>query len=102
MQALKALVITLGILILVAFGLLAYGLATKFKSAPAPAVETAPVAFDETTVALPKGASVVETRLGEGRAVLRLSFAGGGEALLVLELATGRRVGLIRLTEGGK
>lgn len=99
MQALKALVVTLGILIVIAFGFLAYGLLNKVdtlgggKSKLAPSVG----GFGETHVAIPKGARVVETRIGDGRLFLRLEKAGGGEAVLVIDPSTGRRIGVVHL-----
>ena len=69
MQALKALVITLGILILFAFGFMVYGVATKFgKEGEEVQVSGA---FEETRVVIPAGARVLESRLGGGRIMVR-------------------------------
>ena len=95
MQALKALVIILGILILIAFGFLAYGVATKFGgSKPTVAAEGA---FAENRVALSAGARVVETTFGGGRIILRVVEPDGAEALVLIDAATGVRVGLVHL-----
>ena len=95
MQALKALVIILGILIMIAFGFLAYGVATKFGSSkPTVAAEGA---FAENRVALSAGARVVETTFGDGRIILRVVTPDGAEALVLIDAATGVRVGLVHL-----
>ena len=95
MQTLKALVIILGILILIAFGFLAYGVATKFGSSK-PTV-AAKGSFAENRVALSAGARVVETTFGGGRIILRVVKPDGAEALVLIDAATGVRVGLLHL-----
>ncbi len=95
MQALKTLVIILGILILIAFGFLAYGVATKFGgSNPTVAAEGN---FAENRVALSAGARVVETTFGGGRIILRVVEPDGTEALVLIDATTGVRVGLVHL-----
>ena len=95
MQALKALVIILGILILIAFGFLAYGVATKFGSSK-PTV-AAKGSFAENRVELSAGARVVETTFGDGRIILRVVKPDGAEVLVLIDAATGVRVGLLHL-----
>ena len=95
MQALKALVIILGIFILTAFGFLAYGVATKFGgSKPTVAAKDN---FAETRVALPAGTRVIETTFGGGRIILRVVKPDSTEALVLIDAATGVRVGLLHL-----
>ncbi len=94
MQALKALVIILGILILIAFGFLAYGVATKFGGRAAVAVEDD---FAESRVALPAGSRIVETTFGGGRIIVRVVKPDGAEALVLIDAATGVRAGLVHL-----
>ena len=95
MQTLKALVIILGILILIAFGFLAYGVATKFGgSKPRVAAQGS---FSENWVALSAAARVVETTFGGGRIILRVVTPDGAEALVLIDAATGVRVGLVHL-----
>ena len=95
MQALKALVIILGILILTAFGFLAYGVATKFGVSKLRVA--AQDSFAENRVALSAGARVVETTFGGGRIILRVVMPDGAEALVLIDAATGVRVGLVHL-----
>lgn len=98
MQALKALVITLGILILIAFGFMVYGVATKFGKEG----EEAPIsgAFGETRVVIPAGSKILSTNLGSGRIVLRVAKADGSQALVLIDAETGRRAGLVHLDQG--
>lgn len=98
MQALKALVIILGILIFVAFGFLAYGVATKFDTGG----DAGPVsgAFGESRVAIPAGARILDVTLGSGRIVVRVAKPEGGEALVLIDAATGARAGLVHLEQG--
>jgi hypothetical protein len=97
MQALKALVITLGILILIAFGFMVYGVATKFgkEDKEAPISST----FRETRVVIPAGARVLETNLGGGRVVVRVAKPDGGEALVLIDAESGKGAGLIHLDQ---
>jgi hypothetical protein len=54
-------------------------------------------------IALPAGARVVETRMDGGRVLMRLSFAGGKQRLLIVDAQTGARLALHDLvTEGAK
>lgn len=119
MQALKALVIFLGVLIVIGMGVLAYGIMVKFDewrareddvAAPTPVVEatssvTAPAATGvwagDVKVAVPAGASVAETVVADGRMIVRLSLADGSQRYLIFDLATGTRIGAIELQPGG-
>jgi len=97
MQPLKALVIFLGVLIFVAFGFLAYGIATKFKTSDtAPAVSGK---FEAANVAIPAGARIVETRIAGNRIVLRVETPDGGAALILIDADSGQRTGVIQLKE---
>lgn len=107
MQALKALVIFMGVLIIIGMGLVAYGIAVKFgkvadgDDAPMAAI-TGKAWPEDVRVAIPPGARIAETVLGDGRIALRLVLADGGETVLLFDLATGVRLGAIELvTEGG-
>lgn len=95
MQALKALVITLGILILIAFGFLAYGVATKFGGSKGTVAVDGD--FTESRVALPEGSRIVETSYGGGRVIVRVVKPDGSEALVLIDAATGVRAGLVHL-----
>lgn len=119
MQALKALVIFLGVLIVIGMGVLAYGIMLKFDEwqakkdgevAPAPLVEvapsiTAPVVTEVWTgdlkVAVPAGARVAETVVADGQMIVRLSLADDSQRYLVFDLRTGKQIGAIELQPGG-
>lgn len=53
--------------------------------------------FGEVDVALPLGAVIQDMAVDGRRLVLRLQFPNNNLALLVIDLDTGRRLGLIRL-----
>ena len=114
MQALKALVIILGVFIVIGMGILAYGIMVKFgewqakedgEAAPAPLIATAPVVTAVWTgdlkVAVPAGARVAETVVADGRMIVRLSLADDSQRYLIFDLGTGRQVGAIELRPGG-
>ncbi len=118
MKALKALVIIMGVAIVAGLTVMVIALVQRAGDggAPTPAATArmpgalvpsaagagAPApGFGETTVALPPGAVIVETATGGGRIVLRIRDLDGGSALVVIDAATGRRLGLVRLKAGG-
>ena len=105
LPALKGLVIGLGILIVVSFGLLVYGFATKIAGvepetedeAGVGGTEAPPVGFGDSRVPVPAGCVVEEMRPDGDLLFLRLGPAGACERILVLESRTGRHVGAISL-----
>jgi len=98
MRALKALVIFMGVLILAGMGLVGYGIVkrTAIPERPAPATAAAR-AYGPVEISLPSGARIARTRTSGERLIVELELAGGGERLLVLDLATGGLVGTIDL-----
>ena len=119
MQALKSLVIFLGVLIVIGMGVLAYGIMLKFEewqakkdreAVSAPLVEVAPsgsipvvaeVWTDDLNVAVPAGARVVETVVADGQLVVRLSLSDDSQRYLIFDLGTGKQIGTIALQPGG-
>lgn len=117
MQALKALVIFLGVLIVIGMGVLAYGIMLKFgewqakkdgeatslveiaPSAPVPVVTE--VWTGDLKVAIPAGARVAETVVADGQMIVRLTLADDSQRYLIFDLGTGRRIGAIELQPGG-
>ena len=98
MQALKAIVIILGVFILIAFGFLVYGVATKFDGGEAGmALDSS---FGETNIAIPAGSQILDIALGFGRILVRVEKAKGGEALVIVDATTGKRIGLLHLDQG--
>jgi hypothetical protein len=96
MQALKALIIFMGILIFVAMGFLVYGLLTldDDKDPPKP---TAGRSFGLVESQMPAGASVSATLVEDGRVVISLRLADGGVEIRIFDLVSGAALGVIRL-----
>ena len=112
MQALKALVIFLGVLIVIGMGVFAYGIMMKFdewqakddgETAPLPQAAAAPAGVwaGDLKVAVPAGARVAETVVADGRLIGRLSLADDSQRYLIFDLRSGTRVGAIELRPGG-
>lgn len=117
MQALKALVIFLGVLIVIGMGVLAYGIMLKFgewqakKDGEATSfVEIAPSApvqvvtevwTGDLKVAIPAGARVAETVVADGQMIVRLTLADDSQRYLIFDLGTGKQIGAIELQPGG-
>jgi|GEM_PF-2898894 hypothetical protein len=94
LQALKMLVVTMGLLIFIGLGFLAYGLAAKFGGTSAGSTSEASKSLDLT---LPKGAEVTETTLDNNRLLVRLALPDGSIQLLVFNLEDGSQTGTINL-----
>ncbi|MDP6305499.1 MAG: hypothetical protein QF833_02305 [Alphaproteobacteria bacterium] len=108
MQALKALVIGMGILILVAMAVLAV---TIYKRATTPGGETAMGdgpraggasglsfgAFGSVDLPVPAGAQVEEVDSGDGRLTLRLRLDDGSTRIMVVDLSSGALLGTLVL-----
>lgn len=96
MQALKALVIILGILILVAAGVVGvtiYKRATKGLEGTG----AGPAGFGKKELALPAGAVLEDMTASGKHLVLRLRLADGSPRILVIDLATGEPLGELDL-----
>lgn len=117
MQALKLLVVGLGVLIVISMGLLGWGFYSKFKgpreagnassgtmqtpsasgSAPSAVPAVPGAAFGEIRVPLPEGCSAVEMRPTAERLYLRTGPTGLCERILVFDNG-GRLLGSILLS----
>ena len=105
MRALKGLVIGMGVVILIGFAVVVVALieraerapSTPAQSAPSTVQRPSPGVFGDVAVALPLGAQVVGTATDAGRLIVHLRLADGNARVLVIDLATGRRLGAIRL-----
>lgn len=103
MKALKTLVISMGLLIVIGLGFVGYGL-TRGKSHPAPAATpgtTDLAALFATRYPLPKGTRLEQAFAAGDRVVLRLSGAEG-DKLVLLDSRTGQLAGTIDLTQEEK
>ena len=103
--ALKAAVIIMGVLIVGGMGFLVYGLSVGLHKDPVfktDSVAQAPSPtllnrFGDISVDLPDGAQLDDYRLQGDRLVISVSVLGGGTKLIVVDLATGSRLGTITL-----
>jgi hypothetical protein len=110
MQALKALVIVMGIVIVIGMGVIAVTLYDRLTArlgeeepaavveaqqpAPAPA---RPRAFGTRELSLPRGARI-EDMVAEGdRLILHLRLPGGQYQIMIVDLADGSRLGTLNL-----
>jgi len=102
MQALKALVIIMGILIMAGMGLLVYGLTTRVSwddrvAREDSALVPSSASFGRVASNLPIGASVVSVAVDRGRAVVHVRLPNGGAEIRIFDLMTGAATGSIQL-----
>ncbi len=98
MQALKIIVVVMGLLIVIGFAVLVVGLyqkATRFDAEPEAAAAAA--AFGTVRLAQPLDAEVLETSATAGRLFVRLRDSTSREWIVVLDLKTGRVLGTIEV-----
>ena len=102
MQALKALVIIMGILIMAGMGLLVYGLTTRVSwndraEHENPAPDSSSASFGMVASNLPTGAAVVSVSVDRTRAVVHVRLPDGGAEIRFFDLVTGATTGSIHL-----
>jgi hypothetical protein len=95
MQAVKAIVIGMGILIIAGVAILVYGLTNKFGAPASPKPSEA--AFGTIRATMPAGASVESVQLQDGNALVQLAMPDGGAQIMVFRLSDGRQTGTIEL-----
>ena len=97
MQALKVLVIGMGILIVLGLVLVAYGLMSRVSENGGGAE-----GFGVVSLGLPAGCSIAEARGHEGRLILRTQGpeARGCQQVIVVDLASGQILGRVFGYEG--
>jgi hypothetical protein len=109
MQTLKALVIVLGVMIVAGIavvGVTIYHRATNLVNSPVPrSAEPAGrtglgPGFGKVALELPAGSRIVEMTAEDDRLILRLRLADGGRQILILDMATGKRLGTFELRDG--
>jgi hypothetical protein len=101
MQALKALVIFMGVLIVAGMALLVYGLVTRTGGGDGRgAAPGAPAArpFGALELAVPAGCTIAGSELAGERLVVRLDGLAerGCQQLVIVDLAGGRELGRVR------
>lgn len=92
MQALKIVVIVLGVLIVVTTGVILAVIAGRLSRGPA-----APSPLASGQVDIPAGARVEAMAAVADRVILDLLLPGGERQLVVIDLASGRKLGTIGL-----
>ncbi len=105
MQVLKTLVIVLGVMIVVAIaviGVTIYHRATNLVNSPVlPSTEPGfGPGFGKVALDLPPGSRIVEMTAEDDRLILRVDLADGGRQIVILDMATGKRIGTFELREG--
>ncbi len=95
MQALKVLVIGMGVLIIVGFVVVVVTLASRLSG-------TGKSGFGEVPVEVPEGCNVHETQVDGDRLLLRLDgpAARGCHQIVVVDLRAGKVQGRVRLLSG--
>ena len=92
MQGLKLLVIGLGAAIVVMLAVIVATIADRAAQAPERLLS-----FDPGTLSIPPGARIAGIAVGDGRAIVQLDHADRPPRLLVIDLASGRALGVIDL-----
>jgi hypothetical protein len=98
MSGLKLIVILMGVLLVA--GIVALGFGIEYRvNHPRPVTPAAAPAGtpSATTLDLPEGARVVGAQASGDRLVVRVELAGGGEELIVVNLATGTPIATVTL-----
>jgi flagellar basal body-associated protein FliL len=95
MRSLKILVVAMGVMLVIGLGALVAAVAVRL-SHRAPAL---PAAFTAPPIILPHGAKIETMTTAADRIVVQVDLADGGVELVVIDLATGRLVGIIPLQE---
>jgi Family of unknown function (DUF6476) len=95
MRALNVLVVVMGVLIVIGFAALIAGIAGKLsRDRPGANVERP---FGATAIDIPPGARIEAMTASPNRLILELALPSGERQLLVVDLATGARLGTIAL-----
>lgn len=99
MRALKTLVVVMGVLLVAGTTVLVVVIAQRLSRPPAaraPTLRTQPLAgFDRTAIPAPPGSRIVAFVPEGGRLIVHLALADGREQLVVIDLASGARLGTI-------
>ena len=91
-RALKVLVVVMGIMILAGFAIIVAVIAGRLSRGSAPAQ-----AFTAPEIKLPAGARIEAMSVGTERLVIDIALPDGRRELTIIDLATGRRLGVVPL-----
>ena len=95
MRALKILVVVMGVLIVIGVAALIAGIAGKLSRDRSGTSVERP--FATTAIDIPRGARIEAMTASQNRLILELVLPDGERQLLVVDLATGARLGTIAL-----
>jgi Family of unknown function (DUF6476) len=94
MRALTVLVIVMGVVIVIGFGIVAAVIAGRLAERERAA---APRGFAGSAINIPRGARIEAMTADANRLVVDLALPDGGRRIIVIDLATGTRLGTIEL-----
>jgi hypothetical protein len=95
MRALKILVVVMGVMLIVGFAALVAVVAGRIsRGGPA---ATAAHGFAGSPIDIPRDARIEAMTVGSDRLILALVLPEGGRQLVIIDLATGNRLGTIAL-----
>jgi hypothetical protein len=94
LRFLKVLVITMGVLLVVGVVALVATIAARLSHRPPPIAS-----FTAPPIVLPHGSAIDRMSVGTDRIVLEMALADGSSELVVIDLATGRSLGVVPLKE---
>jgi hypothetical protein len=95
MRGLKILVVVMGIMLIVGFAVLVVMIAGRMSRGGS--TPNAGRAFAAAAIDIPRGARIEAMTAGADRLVLGLALPEGGRQILIIDLATGSRLGTIEL-----
>jgi hypothetical protein len=96
MRALKILVVVMAIMLVVGFAALVAVVAGRIsRGGSTPATASRP--FGGRSIEIPRGSRIEAMSAGPDRLVLGLSLPEGGRQLLIIDMATGSRLGTVEL-----
>jgi hypothetical protein len=95
MRALKILVVVMGVMLVVGFGALVAVIAGRVSRGGS--TTTAAHGFAAPSIDIPRDARIEAMTIGLDRLVIALALPEGGRQLVVIDLATGIRLGTIQL-----
>lgn len=93
MRGLKVLVIVMSVVLVAGFAALVAGIAVRMSRGGS----AAPRIFAARPIDIPRGARIEAMTTGADRLVLGLELSDGNRQLLIIDLATGARLGTVEL-----
>jgi len=95
LRALKILVAAMGAMLVIGFAVLLVTIAWRLSHRPA----APPSAFTAPPVTLPHGSVIERMSTAADRIILQVDLADGNVELVVIDLSTGRQLGIVPLRE---